>query len=220
MAWLVTLGLLLLLGSGGKSSKPAPAPSPSPRPRPAPSPSPAPALPSAESVALTLCSLFSSTHAVAVPLDLRAAAYAALGTTVAAMAAGAPATHKGALALAERLYSGEVTCEPEEGDFAPSAKKCIHTKRPYNAARWTSPSVVFDELTALGFSTSPLESSDTKTNEIKRFQALARSLPLGGMGGSDPKLIDGIVGACTLVALDEARERRIAGTWPYQLVRP
>lgn len=67
-------------------------------------------------------------------------------------------------------------------------------------------------LTLLGFPVGTLLSSSDK-QQIKNFQATARSMDLGAMAGAAPSYVDGVVGLCTLDALVEAAIIYNGGRW-------
>lgn len=121
----------------------------------------------------------------------------------------------------------------------PSADVCTVDGLPYDEGWFTSPGIVKSTLISLGFTpdgtepggvvmdqplpyetnkTSVLPSEQPWLGGIKRFQARAISLGLPGFvrpGGSPvgPSKIDGIVGPCTLRALDAARIMKGRGDW-------
>jgi hypothetical protein len=215
MGWVVGIvGLLALLASKGGNQLPQTGGLPAPNhPKPKPAPAPMVPLPSIDQLAPVICALFMSTHAAAPPMDIVAAAYSSFGVTQAMMVAGSSDVHTAAVKLATGLYNGSIQCEDDGKDpYAASTKVCQLTGKAYNAAVWHSPAVVYDELHALGFAGAKGTSAQRK-QAVKNFQAVARSLGLGGMGGAPPSFIDGIIGACTLLALDEARFRRQTGSW-------
>lgn len=218
MGWLIAALILLAGASGGsKSDKQKPPPPPPP---PGPTPPPAPGeYPTIEQVAHLVCVLFKSTHAAAPPVDIVEGAYQALGTSTAIMLYHRPQIHNAAMKLATALYNGEADCDdPTDDEYTPSAKLCSLTGEPYNAARWTTPDAVFAEMKQLGFATGPGATDKMRVDEVKRFQAIARSIGLGGYASAPASYVDGVIGACTLVALEEARARRLQGTWNTNVV--
>lgn len=219
LGWLALGGLLLILaGSGRGGSGPVPAP---------PGPLPPAGYPTIESIASVMCVLFGTTHAVAPPAQLLADSLFPFAVTSAQLLVARPAVHQAAVALSEGLYAGTVTCSASDADanadpYAPSTSKCPRNGASYNAALWPSPASVIAELRQLAFGQQiPASSSITSSAwraEIKRFQAIARSLNLSGLVNAPESYIDGIVGACSLLALTEARAARLRGAWPYALV--
>lgn len=178
-------------------------------------------VPSEDDVVAMMCSLFNSTHAVAPPQLLTVDTFKAFG-----FATNDPAVAgmvDKAFQLAQKLYSGEVVCEGDnEIPYSKSASMCALTGQYYNAAQWATPQHVIDELRQLGFGksigrTASITGSAWKA-EIKRFQAIARSLGLNGMNSAPTSYIDGKLGACTLLSLTDANKARTSGVWPYALV--
>lgn len=95
-----------------------------------------------------------------------------------------------------------------------SPKRCDISGEEYNADKFRSPASVMILMKQLGF--GPEKHSNVITSPewkkaIKKFQAMARSRGLRGMKGASEKYVDGIVGACTLLALEDASEKGIMG---------
>lgn len=67
-------------------------------------------------------------------------------------------------------------------------------------------------LSLLGFPVGTLLSSADKA-QIKKFQAIARSMGLGAMANAPASFVDGKMGLCTLDALVEAAILYNAGQW-------
>jgi hypothetical protein len=116
------------------------------------------------------------------------------------------------------IADGSVPCTSPDVDpaFVASIKRCAGVA--YNAALWPDPVSVILELRRLGLGKIVPESnldiqSAAWVQELKRFQSTARSMGLTGYANKPASYVDGICGACTLLALTDARARRKAGTW-------
>jgi hypothetical protein len=116
------------------------------------------------------------------------------------------------------IADGSTPCVNPDVDpaFVASIKRCAGVA--YNAALWPDPVSVIMELRRLGLGKAVPESNvDIQSwewvQELKRFQTTARSMGLTGYANKPASYIDGICGACTLLALTDARARRKAGTW-------
>lgn len=107
------------------------------------------------------------------------------------------------------------------GGTPPQGSVCPRTGTEYDAALFPDPRSVQQELKLLGFATAlgwtNIQGADWR-KEVMRFQAIARSMALPGMSTAPPSAVDGIVGACTLIALADAHKRRLAGVWPFAIV--
>jgi hypothetical protein len=104
----------------------------------------------------------------------------------------------------------------DDPPFVPGAKDCNGI--PYNAALYPDPASVMAELRVLGFAaaipyTNTNLSGTAWKNEVKKFQAVARSRGMPGFENATAADVDGIVGPCTLLALTSARHERKGGTW-------
>lgn len=116
------------------------------------------------------------------------------------------------------IADGSLPCTNPDVDpaFVASIKRCSGVA--YNAALWPDPVSVIMELRRLGLGKAVPESNlDIQSwewvQELKRFQGTARSMGLTGYLNKPASYVDGICGACTLLALTDARARRKAGTW-------
>ncbi len=104
----------------------------------------------------------------------------------------------------------------EEGDyekrglFKAGAKTCSGV--PYNELLHEGPDDVVDSMRSLGYTLTKVESA-RGIEDIKAFQRKARLLNLRGMKGKSDAWIDGDMGACTLIALEDALEMKRKGTW-------
>jgi hypothetical protein len=113
--------------------------------------------------------------------------------------------------------------EDEDEPYVPSVAKCSRNGQPYNAILFPNPASIVHELRQLGFGSTVAPSNLNPLSaawkaEIKKFQALARSLNLSGFVSAPADAIDGFAGPCTLLAMEEAHKARLSGVWPYQLV--
>jgi len=226
-------GLLLALmfagGDEGDAPGPGPGPGPSPGPGPGPGPEPGPTpdpddvppdnMPSVDELAGMLCT-FHLANPGAHAQTIAASALDALRVP------GDWPPHPQSpdwqwqlwgevVPVAEQVKSGQIVCDESDPAFIAGSKTC--KGEPYNAALWSDPASVVTELLKLGFGKGAGDNLSLTSSfwreQVKLFQAVARSLGLPGLAGTPPGAVDGIVGACTLLALTAARARRKAGTW-------
>lgn len=101
--------------------------------------------------------------------------------------------------------------------YEASATTCDLDGMPYNAAKFTDPATVAAYLRQLGYIgvTDSLTGAANR-EKIKAFQHQARLVNLTGYMNAPESYIDGIVGECTLRAIDAALDRQEAGNWWYQ----
>lgn len=126
----------------------------------------------------------------------------------------------------------------DPGVFAGSDFECERAGHGFNIAQWSldpaiGPPRVAAAMTLLGFPIGEPEILATdkvraesrriwnvpfvnpkRSDTVRSFQALARSLNLPGLGGGLAAGVDGIMGECSLIALSEAASLYNAGQWP------
>ena len=101
----------------------------------------------------------------------------------------------------------------------PSGKRCQVDKQPYDAGVFNSPETVIRYLRHINPKWAAIPSTNIKSaawkQAVKEFQAYARSQGLFGMQGASSKLVDGVVGPCTLRSLYQAvYNHRVRMGWP------
>ena len=119
--------------------------------------------------------------------------------------------------------------------FEPSETVCFRDDQPFNAALFPDPAAVSSALIDLGFpvTITELYKSDAvaqtplwqgsdgyapeRSDTLKEFQAVARSMGLPGYQGAGPNSVDGVIGECTLRSMAAALDLKQQQQWPYGL---
>jgi hypothetical protein len=119
--------------------------------------------------------------------------------------------------------------------FEPSATRCFRDGQPFNRRQWPDPAAVVAGLQSLGFPIGLVEllQSDAvartpvfgatsggyaaaRSDKLKQFQAVARSLGLAGYTDAPASAVDGVIGECTLRSMSAAVDLQKQGRWPYE----
>lgn len=94
--------------------------------------------------------------------------------------------------------------------FKASEKRCDGV--PYNVNIHGEPADVVESMRFLGYTLTSLVSA-RGIDDVKALQRKGRLLGLRGMAGKSDAWIDGKMGACTLLTLEDAIELKREGNW-------
>ena len=118
--------------------------------------------------------------------------------------------------------------------YEASLTRCYRDGESFNVIQWPDPAAVVAGLQGLGFAIGLVEllQSDAvaqtpifaasssgyspgRSDKLKQFQAVARSMGLPGYKDAPASAVDGVIGECTLRSMTAAVELANADAWPY-----